>query len=233
MSKKKESILILMRHGQSIWNERNLFTGWVDVPLSKKGIEESLLGGEKIKDIPIDVVFTSALIRGQMTAFLAMTSHSSGRTVVFQHPKEGKLEKWAKIYSKETEKETIPLFASWHLNERMYGQLQGLNKDEMRRKYGKEQVHMWRRSFDVAPPKGESLCMTAKRTIPYFRKKIAPLLQKGKNIFIAAHGNSLRSIIMDLEQLSKEEVVHLELATGNPLFYQLSQGRWKKMEQKN
>jgi 2,3-bisphosphoglycerate-dependent phosphoglycerate mutase len=226
---KKETILILMRHGQSIWNERNLFTGWVDVPLSKKGVEESLLGGEKIREIPIDCIFTSTLIRGQMTAFLAMLSHASGKVPVFQHPKEGKLDRWAKIYSKQTEKETIPVYASWHLNERMYGQLQGLNKEETRQKYGKEQVQIWRRSFDVAPPKGESLKMTAKRTIPYFRKKILPLLKKGKNIFIAAHGNSLRSILMDLDQLNAEEVVHLELATGNPILYRFSENRWEKI----
>jgi 2,3-bisphosphoglycerate-dependent phosphoglycerate mutase len=229
---KKESILILMRHGQSLWNERNLFTGWVDVPLSKKGIEESIKGGESIKDIPIDCIFTSTLIRGQMTAFLAMLSHKSGKVPVFKHPKEGKLDKWAKIYSKETEKETIPVFASWHLNERMYGQLQGLNKDEMRRKYGEEQVQIWRRSYDVAPPSGESLHKTAKRTIPYFRKNILPRLNRGENVFIAAHGNSLRSIIMDLESLSKDDVVRLELTTGRPIIYRFFENRLEKLTEK-
>ncbi len=220
-----------MRHGQSIWNERNLFTGWVDIPLSKKGIEESIAGGEKMKEIPIDCIFTSTLIRGQMTAFLAMLSHKSGKVPVFHHPKEGKRDKWAKIYSEETEKQTIPVFASWHLNERMYGQLQGVNKDEMRRKYGPQQVQLWRRSYDVAPPKGESLHMTAKRTIPYFRKKILPRLKKGENVFIAAHGNSLRSIMMDLEKLSKDEVVHLELVTGQPILYRFFENRWEKLKE--
>jgi 2,3-bisphosphoglycerate-dependent phosphoglycerate mutase len=225
---KKGAVLILMRHGQSIWNERNLFTGWVDIPLSKKGIEESLKGGEKIKEIPIDLIFTSSLVRAQMTAFLALLSHKSGKVPVFQHEKGSKLEKWSKIYSKESEEETIPVYSSWHLNERMYGQLQGLNKDEMRKKYGNEQVQIWRRSFDVAPPSGESLQMTAKRTIPYFQKKIVPCLKAKKNVLIAAHGNSLRSIIMDLDGLSKEEVVQLELATGCPIIYHYVDGKWKK-----
>lgn len=213
------SKLIMMRHGQSRWNELNLFTGWVDVPLSLKGIEEALEGGKKIKDIPIDVIFTSSLMRAQQTAMLAMLQHSSRKTPVIQHPGQGKLEDWGLIYSEAALKETIPVYCAWEINERMYGELQGLNKAETMEKFGKEQVQIWRRSYDVAPPGGESLEMTAARSIPYFKDQILPALKNGLNVFISAHGNSLRSIIMFLDNLSKEEVVRLELATGEPILY--------------
>lgn len=222
-----KSKLILMRHGQSQWNKLNLFTGWVDVPLSSEGIEEAIKGGEKIKDIPIDVIFTSTLVRAHMTLFLAMLNHSSKKTPVFQH-KEGNLHKWATIYNKKTEKETIPVYYSWHLNERMYGELQGLNKIETAKKFGEEQVKIWRRSFDVAPPNGESLKMTAERTLPYFKKEIIPFLEEGKNVFISAHGNSLRSIVMHLDNLSGDEVIKLEIPTGEPLIYTYDKGQWTK-----
>ena len=225
---KKKSTLILMRHGQSVWNKKNLFTGWVDVPLSKQGIQEAIDGGEKIKDIPIDVIFTSSLIRAQMTAFLAMMDHSSNKDPVFDHRGDGKLETWGKIYSEETKKETIPVYHSWALNERMYGALQGLNKKKTAEKYGEEQVHIWRRSYDIAPPEGESLKLTAERAIPYFKENVMPYLEKGENVFIAAHGNSLRSIVMYLENLSQEEVLKLEIATGDPLIYQFEEGKWSK-----
>ncbi len=217
-----------MRHGESVWNKKNLFTGWVDVPLSKKGVAEAIEGGKSIADLPIDVIYTSTLIRAHMTLFLAMMHHSSGKVPIFMHTGEGKLEKWAEIYSKKTEKEVIPVYTSWHLNERMYGELQGKNKEETAHEFGKEQVHIWRRSFDVAPPKGESLKLTAERTIPYFNKEIVPRLREGKNVFVSAHGNSLRSIIMHLDKLSKEEVVQLELATGLPIIYEYNHGEWVK-----
>lgn len=222
------SKLIMMRHGQSKWNQMNLFTGWVDVPLSDVGIKEALDGGKLIKDIPIDIIFTTTLVRAQMTAFLALSEHSSGKVPVVLHPGEGKLEEWSKIWGEEAQKQTIPVVRCWELNERMYGKLQGLNKDETRKKYGAEQVKIWRRSFDTQPPEGESLAMTAARSIPYFNKHIIPQLQKGKNVFISAHGNSLRSIIMELDGLSKEQVVNLELATGIPIIYDYSNGQFKK-----
>lgn len=217
--------LILMRHGESEWNRLNLFTGWVDVPLSTKGIQEALDAGQLIKDMPIDLIFTSSLIRAQMTAMLAMSCHSSGKVPVVQHPGEGKLEEWSRIYSIETEKSCIPVFNAWELNERMYGELQGVNKAEMVKKFGADQVKLWRRSFDVPPPHGESLKMTAARSIPYFKEKIFPFLEQGKNVFVSAHGNSLRSIIMYLDQLTEEEVLHLELATGVPIFYTFQNGK--------
>lgn len=220
----------MLRHGQSEWNRLNLFTGWVDIPLSKGGIEESLKAGKRIAHLPIDVIFVSSLIRAQMTAMLAMTEHESGKVPVVLHPGEGKLEEWAQVYSPKAEENTIPVITAWQLNERMYGKLQGLNKQETIDEFGPEQVKIWRRSFDVAPPEGESLAMTAERAIPYFKERILPYLEQGKNVFISAHGNSLRAIVMYLDNLTKDEVLHLELATGEPLIYSFSNGKWKKDE---
>lgn len=211
--------LILLRHGQSEWNKHNLFTGWVDIPLSKKGIQEALDAGQLIRDIPIDIIITTTLIRAQMTAMLAMIDHHSGKVPVILHPGEGKLEEWSKICSEHAEQQVIPVVRCWELNERMYGELQGLNKAETAEKFGADQVKIWRRSYDTAPPNGESLAMTAARSIPYFKQQVMPLLKLGKNVLISAHGNSLRSIIMYLDKLTKDEVVHLELATGVPVIY--------------
>ncbi len=211
--------LILMRHGQSQWNLYNLFTGWVDIPLSKIGVEEALAGGSYLQDEPIDIIFTSTLIRAQMTAMLVMTMHQSGKVPVILHSGEGPLEKWGKIYHSATEKQTIPVICAWQLNERMYGELQGINKEELADKYGAAQVQIWRRSFDVSPPGGESLQMTAARAIPYFKQNIVTCLKKGQNVFVAAHGNSLRSIIMHLDSLSPEEIMRLEITTGLPIIY--------------
>lgn len=222
--------LILMRHGESLWNKLNLFTGWVDVPLSQKGVEEALKGGEQIKDLPIDIVITTVLIRAQMTACLALLSHCSGKVPVMLHPGEGKVEEWGIIHNEEVKKNIIPMIRCWELNERMYGDLQGIDKAEMARLYGAEQVQIWRRSYDVAPPNGESLEMTAARSIPYFEEKVVPLLRQGLNVFIAAHGNSLRSIIMDLDGLTKEQVVKLELATGVPIVYEYSDGQFQRIQ---
>ncbi len=222
------SKLILMRHGESQWNKNNRFTGWVDIPLSKKGIEESLEGGKYIQNEPIDIIYTSSLIRAQMTAMLAMSTHYSGKVPMILHHGGGKLEEWAKIYSQDAEQETIPVICAWELNERMYGELQGLNKAETAELFGAEQVHIWRRSFDIPPPNGESLKMTAERTLPYFKNTIEPKLKEGKNIFIAAHGNSLRSIMMELDHLSPEQVISLELATGHPVIYLYENNRYQK-----
>jgi 2,3-bisphosphoglycerate-dependent phosphoglycerate mutase len=215
--------LILLRHGQSEWNRLNLFTGWVDVPLSVKGVEESIAAGKALASIPIDVIFTSTLIRAQETVALAMMSHGSGKVPRFVHE-----EKWFELCSEKTKQQTIPVYAAEELNERMYGELQGLNKQETIEKFGKEQVHRWRRSFDQAPPGGESLKMTAARSIPYFQKKILPLLTQGKNVLIAAHGNSLRAISMVLDGLSEELVMQLEIPTGEPILYTHSTKGWEK-----
>lgn len=221
--------LIMMRHGQSKWNELNLFTGWVDIPLSGQGIEEAVAGGKQIKDIPIDLIFTSSLIRAIMTAMIAMNYHSSGKVPVILHPDEGNMESWARIYSLAAEQQCVPVIRAWELNERMYGELQGLNKDETIEKFGAEQVKIWRRSYAICPPNGESLELTAARSIPYFENVILPRLQEGKNVFISAHGNSLRSIIMSLDQLTAEQIVQLEIPTGVPIIYEYQQGIFKKL----
>jgi 2,3-bisphosphoglycerate-dependent phosphoglycerate mutase len=185
--------LVLIRHGQSLWNAENKFTGWTDIGLSEKGIEEAEEAGEKLENIPFDVVHTSALIRAQKTA-----------EIIIKNNKKSK---------------KIPVYKDKRLNERHYGSLQGLNKKETAEKYGAEQVHIWRRSFDVPPPDGESLKMNAERTIPYFKENIIQDLKKGKNVLVSAHGNSLRSIVMYIENISKEDVVKLEIETGVPRTY--------------
>lgn len=213
--------LILMRHGQSEWNRRNLFTGWVDIPLSSDGIVEAIEGGREIQEEPVDIVFTSTLIRAQMTVMLALSIHKTGKVPVIIHEDEGKLGDWSQIHSHSTALDMIPVYRAWELNERMYGELQGMDKTELAEKYGAEQVRIWRRSFDIPPPGGgESLEMTAARTIPYFTRTILPHLQEGKNVFVVAHGNSLRSIIMYLDHLTPQEVLHLELPTGLPVIYE-------------
>lgn len=217
--KSREAALILIRHGESLWNEKNLFTGCVDVPLTKKGVEEAVEAGKRISNIPVDMIYTSALIRAQMTAMLAMTQHRRKKVPIVLHNETEQAKSWSQIFSQETEKQCIPVVTAWQLNERMYGELQGLNKQETADKYGKEQVHEWRRSYDIPPPNGESLEMCAERAVAYFKDKIEPQLQAGKNVMIAAHGNSLRSIIMYLDKLTSQEVISLELSTGIPMLY--------------
>ncbi len=186
--------LVLVRHGESQWNLENRFTGWVDVPLTEKGREEAHKAGEKLKGIKFDKAYTSVLVRAKETLDIIL---------------------------KEINQEKIPIEKDQALNERHYGDLQGLNKAETAKKFGDEQVLIWRRSYDIAPPNGESLKDTAARTLPYFEKKIIPDLKAGKNILIAAHGNSLRSIVMELDKLTKEQVLELNLGTGVPIVYEL------------
>ena len=232
-------LLILMRHGQSMWNAAGLFTGWVDVPLSAEGIDEAIQGGRRIADLPIDEVHVSTLIRAQMTAMIALAEHSSNKTPVFQYPvevedgmseNETRMRHWSQIRGNTGKQEVLPVYVAWQLNERMYGDLQGLDKDLTREQYGAEQVHIWRRSYDVPPPNGESLELTAKRTIPYLEEQIINRLEDGKNLFIAAHGNSLRSIIMNIEGLTNAEVLSLEVPTGLPIIYRYENGNWSKLD---
>ncbi|KAK1555322.1 hypothetical protein Q3G72_024847 [Acer saccharum] len=229
-SKKKsnEAALILVRHGESLWNEKNLFTGCVDVPLTKKGVEEAIEAGKRISNIPVDMIYTSALIRAQMTAMLAMTQHRRRKVPIVMHNESEQAKTWSKIFSEETMKQSIPVVTAWQLNERMYGELQGLNKQETADRYGKEQVHVWRRSYDIPPPNGESLEMCAERAVAYFKDNIEPQLQSGKNVMIAAHGNSLRSIIMYLDKLTSQEVISLELSTGIPMLYIFKEGKFMR-----
>ena len=188
--------LVLLRHGESQWNLENRFTGWVDVPLSPRGIQEAKDAGEKLRSFTFDRAFTSVLSRANETLRLVL----------------------------ETISQTgIPIEKDKALNERMYGELQGLNKDETAKKYGEAQVKIWRRSYDVRPPGGESLKDTAERVLPYYERTIKPYLLKGDTILVAAHGNSLRALIMELEQLSQEQVLELNIPTGAPLLYELGQ----------
>ena len=190
---KKNSTLVLVRHGQSQWNKENLFTGWKDPDLTDKGVDEAINAGKKIKqtNISFDLHFTSKLQRAQKTGSLIMKELGYD----------------------------IDTFENEALNERDYGDLSGLNKDAARKKWGDEQVHIWRRSYDTPPPSGESLKNTAERVLPYFEKIIYPELRNQKNILVSAHGNSLRALIMYLEKISGDEIVKLEIATGQPIIY--------------
>jgi 2,3-bisphosphoglycerate-dependent phosphoglycerate mutase len=185
--------LALVRHGQSLWNLQNRFTGWVDVPLTERGRDEARAAGEALRGIAFDVAYTSALRRAQET--LALVMDAAGLDV--------------------------PVIRDAALNERDYGDLAGLDKAETAERYGAEQVHVWRRSFDVAPPGGESLQDTAARALPFFERAILGDLRHGRDALVVAHGNSNRSIVMRLDALGPDEVVALELATGVPLVYEL------------
>lgn len=190
---KKKPQLVLIRHGESQWNLENRFTGWVDVPLSERGEAEARSAALLIKAIRFDVAYTSVLKRAVDTLHIIL-----------------------KIIGQED----IPIHRDPALNERHYGDLQGLNKAETAKKFGEQKVRLWRRSYDMAPPHGESLKDTAERTLPYFKEKILrDLLKEGKNVLVSAHGNSLRSIVMHLDGLTPDEVVKLEMGTGVPYVY--------------
>lgn len=211
--------LVLVRHGQSVWNQLNEFTGWVDVPITQHGDEEARQAGRKIKDIRFDVVFTSQMIRAHQTACLLFQERDD-EILIFKH-RTGKSHLWEHYENKHDFE--IPVFKALSLNERYYGDLQGLNKQETIEKYGGDQVHLWRRSYDVKPPDGESLKQVVQRTVPYYEKHIEPFLRKGKHVVIVAHGNSLRSIMMHLEFLTPDEVASLELPTGVPVVYDIDE----------
>lgn len=192
-----DRLLVLVRHGQSEWNLKNLFTGWRDVELTERGIEEARSGGRKLKALGLsfDVAYTSALKRAQNTLHLAL--EELGQTGLEEHRDQA-------------------------LNERDYGDLSGLNKDDARAKWGEEQVHIWRRSYDVQPPGGESLRDTGARVWPYYMTRILPDVMRGRRVLVSAHGNSLRALVMVLDRLSGQDVAGLELATGVPLVYRLN-----------
>ena len=193
-TKMKKRNLILVRHGQSEWNAKNLFTGWKDPDLTEKGLLEAKIAGEQIaaEDINFDIMFTSVLSRAQRTGQIILEGINQTH---------------------------INVIKNQALNERNYGSLAGLNKDDARKKWGEEQVHIWRRSFDIPPPEGESLKNTAERVLPYFNQHIMPKIIDGNNILIAAHGNSLRALIMQLDGISQEDIVKLEIPTGAPIHY--------------
>jgi len=192
-----DRLLVLVRHGQSEWNLKNLFTGWKDVGLTEVGIAEARAAGRKLKSqgIGFDIGFTSVLKRAQDSMTLML---------------------------EEMGLSTIPVMRDLALNERDYGDLAGLNKDDARKRWGEEQVHIWRRSYDVAPPGGESLRDTAARVLPYYIKEILPRVLRGERVLVTAHGNSLRALVMVLDRLSPKEIIARELATGVPLIYRLN-----------
>jgi len=192
-----ERLLVLVRHGQSEWNLKNLFTGWKDVDLTEAGVAEARAAGRKLKSqgLAFDVAYTSALKRAQRTLDLIL--EEMGQT-------------------------NIPMVRDQALNERDYGDLVGLNKDDARKKWGDEQVHIWRRSYDVPPPGGESLKDTVARALPYFVQEILPRVLRGERVLISAHGNSLRALIMVLERLTPEQILKRELGTGVPIVYRLN-----------
>jgi 2,3-bisphosphoglycerate-dependent phosphoglycerate mutase len=192
-----DRVLVLVRHGQSDWNLKNLFTGWRDVDLTEKGVAEAREAGRKLKaqGIKFDVAFTSALKRAQRTLDLMLT---------------------------ELDQTTIPIFKDQALNERDYGDLVGLNKDDARKKWGEEQVHIWRRSYDVAPPGGESLKDTLARALPYYVTDILPRVLRGERVLVAAHGNSLRALVMVLDKHTPDSITKLNLDTGVPMIYRLN-----------
>ena len=198
--------LILLRHGQSQWNLENRFTGWKNVPLTEKGEAEAKKAGELIKkhNISIDRVFSSVLERANRTAEIAIKKAELNNLL---------------------ENNKIIMTCSEKLNERDYGDLVGLNKQETADKFGKDQVHIWRRSYDTPPPNGESLKDVVERVAPYFKENIKPLLDKGENILIAAHGNSLRAMMIELGMYKSEEISNIELPTGSPLCINLDQGK--------
>ncbi len=198
------ALLVLLRHGESVWNAANRFTGWTDVELSEKGEQEAADAGQQLADKRFDVCYTSDLVRAQKTAEIVLELNSAS--------------------------DTIPTHEDWRLNERHYGALQGLNKDETRAKHGAEQVHIWRRSYDVAPPDGESLKTCAERTIPCLEECIIPDLTSGKNVLVTAHGNSLRSIVMHIEGLTREQVLSLELPTGVPRSYEFDDSEFTRLD---
>ena len=201
----KSSYLVLVRHGQSEWNEKNLFTGWKDPKLTPRGVDEAIKAGKELKEAgySFDKMFTSDLFRAQDT----------GRIILEQ-----------------MDIPSIEVIKDVSLNERNYGDLAGLNKDEARKKWGEDQVHIWRRSFDVPPPGGESLKDTAERVLPYFKENIIPELIQGLNILVAAHGNSLRALVMELEEISSEKIVELEISTGVPLVYKFEENKIERLD---
>ena len=192
-----DNVLVLVRHGESEWNRLNRFTGWKDVGLTEEGMAEAHRAGAMLKETGqrFDCAFTSTLKRAHNTLDIILEELGQGR---------------------------LPTVKAAALNERDYGELVGINKDEARKRWGAEQVHLWQRSYDIAPPGGESLKDTAARVVPFFEKWIVPELQKGKSVILVAHGNSLRSLIMELDRLEPDEVMQVEIGTASPLIYRLN-----------
>lgn len=218
--------LFLLRHLKSQWNKENRFTGWMDVPLDKKEYEKTKELAEKIFKEKIDKIYSSALFRNQDT-IARILEWVDDKYPVFIHLDPGKMKKWGNYI--DISEEDVPVFISEKLNERYYGKLQGESKEEVIRKYGQDKVHLWRRSYDIAPPGGESLKDVEKRAIPFYKKYIEKDLKKGKNVLIVASHNSLRAIIKHIEKIPAEKIIDLELPYGSLLEYDIDE----KLELKN
>ncbi len=220
-AREKCARLTLLRHGESIWNLQNRFTGWVDVSLSPQGMVEAQQAGERLAAEHFDIAFTSTLLRAQDSLYEVLKQNRSCNHYVRVHEQSSG---WYEHFTPgEGDASELKIYVSEKLNERYYGDLQGLNKEWARKHFGEQQVHLWRRSYDVAPPNGESLKMTAARTIPYYRERILPCLQRGNNVLVVAHGNSLRSIIMHLEHMTPQQIIDYELPTGEPHRYHIGE----------
>lgn len=207
----------MVRHGQSTWNLQNRFTGWVDVSLSRKGVLEAQQAAALLTEEYIDVAFTSTLLRAQDSLYEILRQNRHCAQYVRVHEQSSN---WYEHFTPtEDDENELKIYVSEKLNERYYGDLQGLNKDWASKHYGAEQVHLWRRSYDIPPPNGESLQMAAARILPYYKERIVPHLQNGESVLISAHGNSLRSIIMHIEQMAPQQIIDYEVATGAPHLY--------------
>lgn len=219
--------LVLVRHGESRWNQCNRFTGWVDVPLSENGIKEAQGCAEHCKRFQFDSAFTSDLERARQTLLIILSLQ--GHTAIVQHPEDSRYRRWTRL-SNRCGGNDIPVFTSPLLNERFYGALQGLEKSAAERRFGKENIFQWRRGFTDRPPDGETLKETFKRVHPYFVRRILPRVRRGETVFLAGHGNTLRGIIKYLENIGDEDVVFLDLPHGHPLVYTFRRGHFIRTE---
>ncbi len=219
--------LVLVRHGESKWNQCNRFTGWVDVPLSEKGIREAQDCAVHCKRFQFDSAFTSDLERARHTLLVILSLQ--GHTAIVQHPEDSRYRRWTRL-SNRCGGNDIPVFTSSLLNERFYGVLQGMEKGHAERRFGKEKVFRWRRGFTDRPPSGETLQETFKRVYPYFVRSILPRVQRGETVFLAGHGNTLRGIVKYFEGISNEDVAFLDLPHGHPLVYTYKRGRFARTE---
>ncbi len=217
--------LYLQRHLKSQWNVENRFAGWVDNPLSEEGILQRETAAEKLKGENFDIIYTSPLSRNKQTV-LQILKLLGGKYPIFQY-EEGKMKDWGNF---EGPKNHIPVIVAEKLNERYYGRLQGLNKEDAKKEFGEEQVHLWRRSYDIAPPEGESLKDTFNRVVPYFEKNIENDLKEGKDVLVVSSGNALRSIVKKIENISDEEIINFEIDFGGTLKYEFDGKNYERLQ---
>lgn len=219
--------LVLVRHGESRWNLSNKFTGWVDVPLTGNGIEEAKRCADFCKQYEYSAAYCSKLARAQETLLIIL--YKQEKTGVFQHKVDNEFERWVRA-SNICDDSDIPIFATRRLNERFYGALQGMDKNAAEKKYGKEKVHAWRRSYVARPPRGESLEDAHARMLPYLTKTILPRVKKGENIIVVGHGNTLRAVVKHLENISNNQIAYIDFPEAQPLVYEFCLGNFVRIE---